>query len=328
MIRSALKLALILLGVALVPLSASPAFCQAHPMNLDQALYFALAKGDMDGLSAVRDKGADVHATMASADLDAEELFGPRVAELIKTKADYDSWPSLTWAVFLQMEDAVRVLIKSGAHVNALDTDRTSALHWAAWTGNYPITRFLMENGANPNLADKLGRKPLDWALMTGQKDIIRILPGNVAIQDSDRDGVADGRDQCPNTPYGAAVDNRGCWVAAYANYFDFNKAVVKPQYHAHIQRAAQVLQASPEIQVVVVGHTDNVGNDGYNQELGLRRAQAVADLLVKFGVNRERFTVESKGEIQPIDSNATAAGRSVNRRVEIHVREAQAASQ
>ncbi|MEW5723236.1 MAG: ankyrin repeat domain-containing protein [Thermodesulfobacteriota bacterium] len=295
---------------------------------LDQSLFFALARGDLGMMAALRDKGADMNATLLKADLDPEQTFGLMAADLLKTDADVDNWPILTWAVYLQNKDAVRVLLRSGAQVNAVDTVGTTALHWACWTGNYPIVSMLLASNANAHVVDQSGRTPLDWATLTGQEDIIRLLPPDVGVLDSDGDGVPDPGDQCPKTPKGAHVDDRGCWVAAYANFFDTNKAVIKPAYLPHIQQTAKVLLDNPHISVVIVGHTDSRGSDAYNLDLGQRRADAVRDKLVEFGVPSDRLMTKSFGEREPIADNTSSAGMAKNRRVEIRIWEPTMAGQ
>ena len=69
-----------------------------------------------------------------------------------------------------------------------------------------------------------------------------------------------------------------------------------------------------------MVGHTDNTGSETYNQALSERRASAVVDYLVRSGVAQYRLSAEGRGEYEPRDSNATSAGRALNRRVEIFV--------
>ena len=311
------------LGILVSALIASPALgalSQGSLKSLNQTLFFALVQGDIESLVVARDKGADVNATLLEAGLDAEKVFGPKIDDLIKTDADLPTWPALTWAAFLQDEEAVRVLIKSGALVNATDGNGTTALHWAAWTGNYPIVKMLLFNGANPNQVDARGRSAHDWAVLTGQTDVIRIIPAPQVPGDADKDGVVDHLDKCPNTPLGAEVDERGCWMAAYANFFDTAKAVVKRQYRPHLKRTAKVLQSHPEIKIILVGHTDSRGTDEYNLDLGQRRADAVRDLLVEYGVSADRLGTKSEGESNPIASNATSRGRAKNRRVEIRV--------
>lgn len=136
---------------------------------------------------------------------------------------------------------------------------------------------------------------------------------------DSDGDGVPDANDECPDTPVGAPVDARGCWVAAPSTLFDFDRAEVKAEYVDGLRRAADVLKGSLRGTLLIVGHTDNVGGEAYNLDLGRRRAEAVRRLLIRFGVDPDRMEVRSYGESQPVADNATEAGRARNRRVEIH---------
>lgn len=80
----------------------------------------------------------------------------------------------------------------------------------------------------------------------------------------------------------------------------------------------AKSLQNYPDSNVQVVGHTDNTGGAGYNQQLSEQRANAVADVLMNGGVAFDRIQAFGRGEDQPVSSNLTEEGRSQNRRVEI----------
>lgn len=72
------------------------------------------------------------------------------------------------------------------------------------------------------------------------------------------------------------------------------------------------------ESKITVVGHTDNTGSREVNQQLGLRRAEAIADLLRQLGISEVRMTIKSLGSSEPIATNDTEVGRTANRRVEI----------
>jgi len=78
---------------------------------------------------------------------------------------------------------------------------------------------------------------------------------------------------------------------------------------------------------VRVVGHTDNVGSDASNNTLSIARADTVRDFLEDRGVSRSRIEAVGRGEREPIASNDTADGRAKNRRVEIFLREPEAAA-
>ncbi|MBM9603455.1 OmpA family protein [Desulfopila inferna] len=136
---------------------------------------------------------------------------------------------------------------------------------------------------------------------------------------DDDGDGVPNHQDACPGTPEYAAVDERGCWVLASAGLlFDFDKAVIKPEYYSLLESTKMVFDNNPEMRVQVEGHTDSVGSAEYNQNLSQERAQAVVDYLSEnAGVERERLQAVGYGESRPAYSNETKEGQAKNRRVE-----------
>ena len=101
---------------------------------------------------------------------------------------------------------------------------------------------------------------------------------------------------------------------------FDTNSAVVKPGLYAEIDRVAGVLTQYPQTLIRVEGHTDSVGTEAYNMDLSFRRANSVRDLLVQRGVNISRIQPVGFGETMPVATNATEAGRQLNRRVEIKI--------
>lgn len=144
-------------------------------------------------------------------------------------------------------------------------------------------------------------------------------------IVDSDGDGVPDNRDACPNTPRNYAVDERGCPIMleevariTLNVQFDFDQAVVKPEYFEDIRRVADFLSANEDVVATLEGHTDSTGTDEYNQELSERRAAAVRQALIdRFNVSPARISSVGYGESRPVTSNATAEGRAQNRRVE-----------
>lgn len=108
---------------------------------------------------------------------------------------------------------------------------------------------------------------------------------------------------------------------------FDFDRADVKPQFAGTVQTVARNLADFQSTTVDVVGHTDSVGSDAYNQGLSQRRADAVARALIANGVQPVRIVAVGRGENQPVASNATDAGRAQNRRVELRVRAVEAQS-
>ncbi|MEL6679681.1 MAG: OmpA family protein [Pseudomonadota bacterium] len=99
---------------------------------------------------------------------------------------------------------------------------------------------------------------------------------------------------------------------------FDFDSAVVKPSFRDDLIRLSQNLQEFPNSRVEVTGHTDNVGDEAYNQALSERRALAVANVLRSAGVASSRIITSGVGEAFPVASNASASGQAQNRRVEV----------
>jgi len=102
---------------------------------------------------------------------------------------------------------------------------------------------------------------------------------------------------------------------------FDSGKATLHPGAEDKLHQVAEVLNRYPRTHVEVVGNTDSRGGEQSNQELSLRRAQAVRDVIVKDGVVASRITASGAGETRPVATNDTASGRAMNRRVDITVR-------
>jgi outer membrane protein OmpA-like peptidoglycan-associated protein len=108
---------------------------------------------------------------------------------------------------------------------------------------------------------------------------------------------------------------------------FDFDRAEVKPQCSGTVQTVARNLADFSSTTVDVVGHTDSIGTDAYNQGLSQRRADAVSRALIANGVHPVRIVAVGRGESQPVASNATPSGQAQNRRVELRVRAVEAQS-
>lgn len=106
--------------------------------------------------------------------------------------------------------------------------------------------------------------------------------------------------------------------IANNAVSFDFNQSEVKPDFIATLERLVDPMQRFSLTMVTVVGHTDSTGDATYNLDLSLKRADAVGSHLLQTGIPSDRLTIEGHGESEPRSSNATAAGRELNRRVEI----------
>ncbi|MFO7653035.1 MAG: OmpA family protein [Candidatus Krumholzibacteriia bacterium] len=101
---------------------------------------------------------------------------------------------------------------------------------------------------------------------------------------------------------------------------FAVDRAVLEPQAEANLRDLATILEKYDDTNILIEGHTDSTGPEAYNQELSERRADAVAHYLAQLGVDSSRFSVAGYGEMQPVASNATVAGRQENRRVELAI--------
>ena len=107
--------------------------------------------------------------------------------------------------------------------------------------------------------------------------------------------------------------------IALYGIYFDTDKAVLKPESRPTLEQIAKLLTSQPQLNVFIVGHTDNQGAYEYNLDLSRRRAEAIAAELVKsFRIAQPRLRTAGLGFLAPVGSNASEAGRALNRRVEL----------
>ena len=107
--------------------------------------------------------------------------------------------------------------------------------------------------------------------------------------------------------------------AAIYGIYFDTGKSEVKPGSEAALQEVAKLLSGDPSLKLLVVGHTDSVGQLEANMNLSQARAEAVVQALTKIhGVDTNRLKAQGAGPIAPVATNRTEEGRAKNRRVEL----------
>jgi outer membrane protein OmpA-like peptidoglycan-associated protein/tetratricopeptide (TPR) repeat protein len=102
--------------------------------------------------------------------------------------------------------------------------------------------------------------------------------------------------------------------------FFDFNKATLRDESIAELERLYKLLLETPRLKIEISGHTDNVGSATYNQNLSERRANAVVAYLLKKGIEDARLEYKGYGFTQPIATNDTPEGRQQNRRTEFKV--------
>ena len=142
----------------------------------------------------------------------------------------------------------------------------------------------------------------------------------NLCVQDSNwTPATADAA--CGGKKPAAPASVSSSKVTLFADaLFDFDKSNLKPEGKAKLDElAARLQQVTLEV-IIVIGFTDNIGTAAYNKTLSLKRAQAVKAYLVTKGIEPGRIYTEGKGFADPVASNATAAGRALNRRSVIEV--------
>ena len=138
---------------------------------------------------------------------------------------------------------------------------------------------------------------------------------------DTDGDGVLDAQDQCPNTPAGVAVDERGCTrvgsITLEGVGFETNSDRLTGDSRSVLDKVGADLKKYPGLRVEVQGHTDASGSDAYNLKLSQQRADSVRDYLIQSArVPPSQLVARGYGESMPVASNTTKEGRAVNRRV------------
>src|SRR5260221_640786 len=149
-------------------------------------------------------------------------------------------------------------------------------------------------------------------------------------IPDTDGDGVNDEMDKCPTVP--GPASNNGCpevkkevvEKASYAAkhiFFATGKAALLPKSFAALNDIAVLMEANPTLRLDIAGYTDNTGTPAKNLALSQGRADAVEAYLAKKQVDISRMTSTGFGQDNPVADNKTAAGRGINRRVELKLK-------
>ena len=101
---------------------------------------------------------------------------------------------------------------------------------------------------------------------------------------------------------------------------YDFDSDAIRPEAGINLQNLAKSLSQYPATSLLIVGHTDALGSTTYNQALSTRRADAASGYLAMQGVNALRMHTAGKGELEALASNASEAGRQLNRRIEVAI--------
>ena len=178
------------------------------------------------------------------------------------------------------------------------------------------------------------GRYNLDFVSASGPvaEKTFNVGTGTVGVRykfgadpdDSDGDGVPNGKDKCPDTPAGTRVDGDGCplakVIALNGVTFEFDSTRLRPDALTILDQASGILTKYPDMQVEVAGHTDSKGSEAYNLNLSDGRAASVREYFVSKGVPESQISSKGYGEAEPVADNATDEGRERNRRVELRI--------
>ncbi|MBX7081359.1 MAG: OmpA family protein [Nannocystaceae bacterium] len=158
------------------------------------------------------------------------------------------------------------------------------------------------------------------------------IAPDGCPDRDPDKDGILDPDDACPDKPEtkNGFEDGDGCpdevpgefgqLEVLQGVFFDTNKDTLRPESRKRLDEAVAALTKHASVRVEVSGHTDSTGNREHNMELSQRRADAVKRYLVEHGIDAARIETRGAGPDEPLDTNASKAGRAQNRRIEFRV--------
>jgi outer membrane protein OmpA-like peptidoglycan-associated protein len=197
-----------------------------------------------------------------------------------------------------------------------IDSDKDGVFDSYDTCPSTPIGAKVNKNGC-PVDTDKDG--------VVDYKDLCADTPLGIIVDekgcplDNDKDGVADYEDQCLNTPLGLSVDPNGCPLEQkLALNFKQNSDKILMSSLPVVKKFANFLKNNKLYKVEIIGHTDSVGKASINMNLSKRRAKTVKAALVNQGVEASRIKTSGRGELDPILSNRTKEGRSVNRRIEV----------
>jgi len=112
--------------------------------------------------------------------------------------------------------------------------------------------------------------------------------------------------------------DNSISLTLSGADCFASNSSRLLPQMEGVLSTIASVVVEYRDTRISIYGHTDDVGEEDYNQQLSERRARSLSRFFIKSGVAAARIVIIGHGESRPIEDNSTAAGQAANRRIEI----------
>jgi outer membrane protein OmpA-like peptidoglycan-associated protein len=169
--------------------------------------------------------------------------------------------------------------------------------------------------------AEKEGYFPISKNLDLTNKDSSMIVEQNIILYPIS-ELLATGMDQHDLvSPSNADFDKSSKKLRINNLFFNYRQTEILSISYPELDRVAYLLNNYPKIaKVEIAGYSDNVGSDSYNEELSLKRAEAVRNYLIHKGVREDRLVAKGYGEQFPVGDNNTEDGRSLNRRVEMKI--------
>lgn len=168
------------------------------------------------------------------------------------------------------------------------------------------IASKLTQGEEETYLAIYIVNKPGDWNFTLATIDIIEITTPGVGLIDV-------------NPEYMKKMLEQQGHIALYGIYFDTGKSDIKPESEASLKNIAELLKQNQDINLYVVGHTDNTGDFDVNMTLSKDRATSVVDYLTtEISIDPNRLKAFGVGCLSPVSTNNSEKGRAQNRRVEL----------
>ncbi|CAM3944709.1 OmpA family protein [Psychrobacter arenosus] len=229
-----------------------------------------------------------------------------------------------------QIMDAVRSVFGDEADKCRADIDDGFATDMPAAASLATILP-IVKNSPNASMIIKgdqiVVNSPDAAALQQLVSDIQAAAPGMTVVAE----GPLDLQNEIDNslTASGAAMDGLGenpdprdvaRALSLQVINFEVDKALIPDVNKPLLDRAAEIMKAVPDMQLMIMGHTDSQASDAYNMELSRDRAEAVKEYLVSKGVDASKLQTKGMGETDPIADNSTEQGRFRNRRIEFTV--------
>lgn len=177
-------------------------------------------------------------------------------------------------------------------------------------------------NGSNNTLIYTLGFSSGFGKKVVGNEksaNIIQEVKTTTSKQVKISDNVNDENvDRCQNISKGSIIDEFGCEKVIIINLanFAFDSTKIPAKYESKIKEVGVALIKNKDYKVILVGNTDNIGSQEYNQKLSEARADAVSKKLQEIGVSKDRIKVVGFGELKPMNPNTTEENRAKNRNV------------